>query len=115
MFGSVPVMCCSPTRSERKKALLRKRLFSLPESTLIFFEDETDLLHFPPLQAKWVPRGETAKVSLSGWNGRRAVYGALDIKNGERLLLVEKRQRALEFCHFLHWIREVHPRKTNRP
>jgi hypothetical protein len=69
------------------------------------FEDETDLLLFPPLQGGWSPRGQALKVPISGHNARRTLFGTIHLHGGHRLLLAQKRQRAVEFQEFLEVIR----------
>ena len=54
----------------------------------VLFEDETDLLLFPPLQAAWVPRGQDLPVLLKGWNARRVIFGALQVCTGTRVFAV---------------------------
>lgn len=68
-------------------------------------EDETDLLLFPPLRAGWSLRGEAAKVWLSGWNARRVVFGALNLRTGARLLLARPKGRSADFGAFLKLVR----------
>jgi transposase len=70
------------------------------------FEDETDLLLFPALQATWMPRGEAMPVLLRGWNASRVVFGAMQVRSAKRIVMVSPRQRAEDFCAFLellHW------------
>jgi transposase len=67
----------------------------------VLFEDETDLLLFPPLQAAWVPRGEGRPVLLRGWNARQVVFGAMQVCTGRRIMMVSPRQRADDFQAFL--------------
>lgn len=74
---------------------------------MVLFEDETDLLLFPPLRAGWAPRGEAPQVRLSGHNARRVVFGTLSLSTGHRLFMVRHRQRAEDFQIFL---RRVHER-----
>ena len=64
-------------------------------------EDETDLLLFPPLRAAWARRGETTAVVLSGWNARRVIFGALNLRTGSRLLLARPKGRSGDFQAFL--------------
>ena len=78
---------------------------SLPRRSAVLFEDETDLLLFPPLQGAWARRGESSSVGLSGWNARRVLFGAIHVLSGHRLTLVQKRQRAGEFQDFLDVLR----------
>ena len=71
---------------------------------MLLAEDETDLLLFPPLRACWSLRGQPAEVRLSGWNARRVVFGAMNLRNGSRLFLARERQRAEDFQVFLEVI-----------
>jgi transposase len=65
------------------------------------FEDQTDLLLFPPLRNAWARRGGPIEVMLSGSNARRVVFGALNIKTGCRAFVIRPRQRSEDFCDFL--------------
>jgi transposase len=69
-------------------------------------EDETDLLLFPPLRAAWSKVGQTAEVRLSGWNARKVVFGAMDLRTGERLFHLRDRQRSEDFRPLLDSIRK---------
>jgi hypothetical protein len=71
----------------------------------VLVEDETDLLLFPPLRAMWSPRGEPARVILSGWNARRVVFGCMNLATGHRLFQMRHHQRADDFQAFLHHVR----------
>ena len=73
---------------------------------MVLIEDETDLLLFPPLRAMWSPRGEPARVMLSGRNARRVVFGCMNLKTGHRLFLVRERQYAQDFQVFLQEVRQ---------
>jgi DDE superfamily endonuclease len=73
----------------------------LPPHAVKLFEDETDLLLFPPLRAAWGQRGRPLAVPLSGGNARRVVFGAIHIDTGRRLFWVRSRQRSDDFCAFL--------------
>ncbi|MGZ3383343.1 MAG: transposase [Isosphaeraceae bacterium] len=65
------------------------------------FEDETDLLLFPPLRAAWGLRGQPTEVPISGFNARRVVFGTINIDTGHRLFLARQRQRGEDFRAFL--------------
>jgi transposase len=80
-------------------------LRQLPARCVKLFEDETDLLLFPPLRAAWGVRGQPLEVPLSGSNARRVLFGAVNITTGHRLFLVRKRQRGDDFRAFLPMIR----------
>ena len=77
----------------------------MPERCVILAEDETDLLLFPPLRAGWAPRGEQARVWLTGRNAKRVLFGAVNLRTGRRVLLCREHQRAPDFCAFLHKVR----------
>src|SRR5881394_4019499 len=69
------------------------------------FEDETDLLLFPPLRAAWGRRGQPLEVPISGSNARRVVFGTINVDTGHRLFLARKRQTGEDFHAFLRVIR----------
>lgn len=71
----------------------------------MLFEDETDLLLFPPLEATWGQRGESIPVPLSGFNARRVFFGALSLNTGRRIVEISFRQRAQDFGDFLDRLR----------
>lgn len=72
-------------------------------------EDETDLLMFPPLRAGWAKEGEPAAVLLRGGNARRVVFGAMDLRSGERRFLVRERQKSDDFQVLLRALRDRYP------
>jgi transposase len=76
-----------------------------PETALLV-EDETDLLLFPPLRSAWSKVGQTTEVRLSGWNARKVVFGAMDLRTGERLFHLRDRQRSEDFRPLLNLIRK---------
>jgi hypothetical protein len=63
---------------------------------------------FPPLRAGWAKRGEPAKVLLSGWNARRVVFGAMNLRTGTRLFLARPRGRSADFQEFLKVVRSAY-------
>jgi hypothetical protein len=72
---------------------------------VVLAEDETDLRLFPPLRAGWSLRGEPAKVTLSGGNAKRVIFGAMNLKTGTRLFLTRAKDHSAEFREFLDEIR----------
>jgi transposase len=90
----------------RKMRRIRERVQGLGPRTALLFEDETDLLLFPPLRSCWARRGRSAQVPLSGRNARRVVFGAIHVRTGHRLLLPRPRQRAEDFQAFLKFLHE---------
>jgi transposase len=75
-------------RVRRRLRLIRKKVRALPADCAKLFEDETDLHLFPPLRAGWFERGKQAKVSITGWNAKRTVFGTIDVETGRRVLVV---------------------------
>jgi transposase len=78
----------------------------------VLAEDETDVLLFPPLRAGWTQKGRPAKVSLSGRNARRVIFGTINLRTGHRVLLPRHRQRAEDFSALLD---ELRRRYRDRP
>jgi transposase len=93
-------------RRAAKMRRIRRHIKALGPRDLVLFEDETDLLLFPPLRACWAQRGESAEVPLRGANARRVLVGAWNTRSGARLFLERKRQRAEDFREFLGRIHE---------
>ena len=104
MSGSGRVTCSTPTPSARKKRRIRRQIAALPPRWVKLFEDETDLLLFPPLRAAWGLRGQPLEVPISGRNARRVVFGTINIDTGHRLFLTRKRQRGEDFRAFLQLV-----------
>jgi hypothetical protein len=71
---------------ERLRAL-RKKVRNLPADCAKLFEDETDLLLFPPPRAGWFLRGKPAEVPISGENAKRTVFGTIDAETGQRIFV----------------------------
>jgi transposase len=90
----------------RKMCRIRQRVKDLGPQVALLFEDETDLLLFPPLRGCWARRGDSAEVVLSGRNARRVLFGAIHVRTGHRLLLPRRRQRAEDFQAFLQLVHE---------
>jgi hypothetical protein len=105
MSGSGRATSSSPTRSARKKRRIRRQIRGLPARSVILAEDETDLRLFPPLRACWSLRGESAEVPLSGWNAKRVVFGAMNLKTGTRLFLPRAKDCSADFQTFLGEVR----------
>jgi transposase len=84
----------------------------LPPETVVLIEDETDLLLFPPLRSGWARRGKVVQVWLSGWNARRVIFGAMNLRTGQCLFAVREHQRSADFQFLLEALREQY---GNRP
>lgn len=85
----------------RKMREIRKKVTDLQERTVLLFEDETDLLLFPPLRSAWAERGMPNRVPISGWNEKRVVFGAINVASGHLLCVARDRERAQDFQFFL--------------
>jgi hypothetical protein len=53
----------------------------------------------------WSPKGESARVLLSGRNARRVVFGCMNLVTGRRIFLDRQHQRAEDFQVFLREVR----------
>jgi hypothetical protein len=89
-----------------KMRRIRRYIKGLGPRDVVLFEDETDLLLFPPLRACWGRRGDDAEVPLSGGNAKRVIFGALNTSNGTRLFLERKKQCKEDFQEFLGLIHQ---------
>jgi transposase len=93
-------------RVKRRLRAIRKRVKSLPAGCARLFEDETDLLLFPPLRAGWFLRGKPAEVPISGENDKRTVFGTIDVDTGKRILVAREGACAADFQAILKQIRQ---------
>ena len=90
----------------RRLRAIRKRVRNLPAGCVRLFEDETDLLLFPPLRAGWFLRGKPAEVPISGENGKRTVFGTIDVDTGRRIFVAREGACAVDFQALLRLIRQ---------
>jgi hypothetical protein len=93
-------------RVRRRLGLLRRKVRNLPAGCAKLFEDETDLLLYPPLRAGWFLRGQSAEVSIKGENAKRTVFGAINIETGHRILVSRGGACAIDFHVILRQIRQ---------
>jgi transposase len=93
-------------RVKRRLRLIRQKVSSLPEDCAVLFEDETDLLLFPPLRAGWFLRGKPATVPISGENAKRVIYGTIDVDTGHCILISREAPCAADFQMLLREIRK---------
>jgi transposase len=95
-------------RVQRRLRLIRKKVRALPAGCVKLFEDETDLLLYPPLRAGWFERGKQTKVSISGRNAKRTVFGTIDVETGRRVFVVRPGICAPDFHATLRVVREAY-------
>jgi transposase len=95
-------------RVRRRLRVIRKKVESLPAGCAKLFEDETDLLLFPPLRAGWFLRGKPAEVPISGKNEKRTVFGAIDAETGSRIVVSREGACGPDFEVILRRIRDTY-------
>ena len=83
-----------------KKKQIRREIRQLPPRCVKLFEDETDLLLFPPLCAHGGCAANPRRCQSRGFNARRVVFGTINIDTGHRLFLARQRQRGEDFRAF---------------
>ena len=93
-------------RRAAKIRRIRRYVQELGPRDIFLFEDETDLLLFPPLRACWALRGKDFEVPLCGANAKRVIFGALNPCNGTRLFLEREKQGQGDFQEFLGLIQQ---------
>jgi hypothetical protein len=98
-------------RVKRRLRLIRKKVRSLPPGCAKLFEDETDVLLFPPLRAGWFLRGKPAVVPISGENAKRTVFGTIDVETGHRIFVSRDAACAFDFHAILRLIRKEYRNK----
>lgn len=72
----------------------------------ILFEDETTLRMFPPLRARWAFKGQQAIVGITGRNDRRTLFGTVDVRTGDRVMMRRWKARQADFQALLRLLRE---------
>jgi transposase len=89
----------------RKKRGIRRRLKAAIAYEPVLAADETILRLFPPLrQARGLVGGQ-ARVRISGYDARRVLHGAINVKTGRRILHRGRSMRRGEFHVFLRTLR----------
>lgn len=81
-----------------------------PETTVLF-EDETELRRFPPLRNAWMPTGQQREVAVPSSNEKFALYGALDVLEGQTITKAYPKGRS---DHTKSFLREVLGRVEGR-
>lgn len=74
-----------------KGAIVRRLKRRIGPRDLLAATDWTLLRLFPPLRAAWARTGEQAAVEVSGRNAKRALFGAINLRTGHRVVLKRKR------------------------
>ncbi|MEI6950360.1 transposase [Paraflavisolibacter sp. H34] len=75
----------------------------------MLFEDEIILRLFPVLRRAWSLKGEQATIAITGENRQGVLFGIINMKTGQRIILQGKRLNQASFQDFLHLMREHYP------
>jgi transposase len=75
---------------------------------VVLVADETILRLFPPLRMAWGPMGQQVCVPITGYNARRVLFGAINLRTGHRVLYRGKSMRQAEFHRFLRNLRRAY-------
>ncbi|GAB4546587.1 MAG: IS630-like element ISEc33 family transposase [Anaerolineae bacterium] len=93
-----PARRYDPLAAEKQARL--EQVLADTEATLIA-EDECEVHLLPMLRAMWQRRGEQRRLVTPGQNGKRSIFGALNLRTGEWLYQVTDRKRGVEFIALL--------------
>ena len=77
---------------------------------MLLFTDWTLLRLFPPLRAMWAAIGTQAKVSITGQNARRVLFGTIHVRTARRTVYVGRSAGAHEVRAFLLALRNAYRR-----
>ena len=92
-------------RPVRRQQRIRAKVRGLPVGRAQF-EGETEVHPFPPLRAGWAPKGKEANVAVSGQNAQRAIFGAIAIETGSRVVMGRKSLCTSDFQELLRPVRQ---------
>lgn len=67
--------------------------------------DETIITETPPLRAAWAPRGQQARVPITGNRDKRILFGAFNPRSGSLTLMEAPRWNQDTFQQFLRQVR----------
>jgi len=82
-----------------------RRLKQMRARDVLLAEDETLLRLLPPLRACWALPGDQAVVPITGHNAKRALFGAINLRTGHRVVWRGSSIRQGEFQAFLRHLR----------
>jgi hypothetical protein len=63
----------------------------------------------PVLRRAWALQGEQVYVVITGWNVKRVLSGALNLRTGHRIILRRSNMERALFQAFLRLVREAYP------
>ena len=77
---------------------------------MLLFTDWTLLRLFPPLRAMWAAIGTQAKISITGQNARRVLFGTINARTARRTIYIGRSAGAHEVRAFLLALRKAYQR-----
>ena len=77
---------------------------------MLLFTDWTLLRLFPPLRATWAAIGTQAKVSITGQNARRVLFGTINVRTARRTVYIGRSVGTYEVQGFLLALRKSYRR-----
>jgi transposase len=95
--------------AEAKVAAIRQAIQDASAEDLVVFMDESDVHLLPPLRAMWMPPGKQVRIPTPGTNKKKAIFGGMDVLNGEWFYYICDRKRTAEFTEYLSLIERTHP------
>jgi putative transposase len=57
----------------------------------------------------WMPPGKQVRIHTPGTNKKKAIFGGLDVLNGECFYHICDKKRTVEFTEYLSLIEQTHP------
>lgn len=94
--------------AEAKMAAIRETIQNAGPDDLVVFVDESDVHLLPPLRAMWMPPGKQVRIPTPGTNKKKAIFGGVDVSNGQWFYQIFDRKRTAEFCAYLSQIDGAH-------
>jgi transposase len=89
---------------------VRRLKHRLRSTDVVLFTDWTLLRLFPPLRAMWAAIGTQAKVSITGQNARRVLFGTLNLRTAHRTVLITRGVGTRAVRAFLRALRRAYRR-----
>ena len=77
---------------------------------MLLFTDWTLLRLFPPLRAMWAAIGAQAKVTITGQNAKRVVFGTINVRTAQRTVTIGRGVGTHEVQAFLLALRKAYRR-----
>lgn len=99
----------SKRAKERRLAVLRRLVASLPKNEVAVYADEVDVHLNPKIGLDWMNRGHQKEVVTPGCNEKRYLAGALDAGTGRLTCVESSRKNSVLFIRLLDALAEAYP------